>query len=314
VGPPRVTVLAQGETSARTGEWNTLLAWAASPAPEWHHASGLAADRLEEVASASGVSHALVEAALHESSYPRIESGARWTALTVSLPDPEDVLRRDPILLLVSGSDILSLVRHPLDLPEPPAGPGALAWGPRCALHVLGRVLDRNEDLAGRLEREVRALEELPAAESPAQFFEQTFRLKRSLSTAKGDLWRLRGLLEMLADGRRTLPGLGPEQGTLLRRLAEQADYLYETVDGILDALLSLIDLHINIAAHDMNRFMRLLAIVSALALIPAITGGLLGMNLGDSPWPMTLGQVAFCTLILMLGVLYAFQAKGWIR
>ena len=59
---------------------------------------------------------------------------------------------------------------------------------------------------------------------------------------------------------------------------------------------------------------MRLLAIVSTLALIPAVVGGLLGMNLGDAPWPVTLGQVAFGTLVLMLGVLYSFMAKGWLR
>jgi hypothetical protein len=39
-----------------------------------------------------------------------------------------------------------------------------------------------------------------------------------------------------------------------------------------------------------------------------------MGMNLGDSPWPVTLGQVAFATLILILGVLYAFLAKGWLK
>ena len=87
-----------------------------------------------------------------------------------------------------------------------------------------------------------------------------------------------------------------------------------EAFDGIREAVLSIIDLHINIAAHETNRFMRVLAIVSTLALIPAVTGGLLGMNLGDSPWPVTLGQVAFVTLMLMLGVLYAFMAKGWLR
>jgi Mg2+ and Co2+ transporter CorA len=59
---------------------------------------------------------------------------------------------------------------------------------------------------------------------------------------------------------------------------------------------------------------MRLLAIVSTLTLIPVVAGGLLGMNLGDSPWPVTLGQVAFGTLMLMLGVLYTFMAKGWLR
>jgi len=313
-GEPQVTGLRPGEPAPRKRDWHELLKWAAEPTSDWLHASNLAPDRLMQIASAVGVPHVLIEAALHESSYPRIETGPRWTALTVSLPSAGDPSHRDPILLLVSENDVLSLATHPLDLQRQPAKSGALPWGPSCALHIIRLVLARNEDLAGRLERTVRGLEAMPADQSPESFFEETFRLKRVLSTAKGDLWRLRALLEMLAEGRRELPGLRPEQRAAVAELAEEADYLYETVDGVRESVLSLIELHIDLAAHDTNRFMRLLAIVSTLALIPAIAGGLLGMNLGDSPWAVTLGQVAFGTLVLMLGVLYAFMAKGWLR
>jgi Mg2+ and Co2+ transporter CorA len=175
-------------------------------------------------------------------------------------------------------------------------------------------MLGRKEELAGALEREVRILEALPADECPDSFFETTFRLKRALSTAMGDLWRLRAILESMAEGRRELPGLDAAARDAIRLLAEDADFHYETLDHTREAVLSLIDLHINMASHDTNRFMRLVAIMSTLALIPAITGGLLGMNLGDSPWPVTLGQVAFITLMLMLAVLYTFLAKGWLK
>lgn len=313
-GPPRVTRLASGSEAIVAGEWADLLRWAASPTSEWIHASNLAPQRLREAAEAAGVPHVMVEAALNESSYPRLESGKRWSSLTISVPSRSDLASRDPVLMLLTEDDVLSLAVHPLELEKPPAPLGALPWGPRCALDVVRRVLERNEELAGRLERELRELEALPADESPERFFESTFRLKRALSVAKGDLWRLRGLLQMLAEGRRTLPGIGEEGRAAAARLAEEADYLYETIDNTRESVLSLIDLHINVAAHDTNRFMRLVAIVSTLGLIPAVTGGLMGMNLADSPWPVTLGQVAFGTLILILGVLYAFLAKGWLR
>ena len=313
-GPPRVTRLASGSEAIVAGEWTDLLRWAASPTSEWIHASNLAPQRLREAAEAAGVPHVMVEAALNESSYPRLESGKRWSSLTISVPSRSDLASRDPVLMLLTEDDVLSLAVHPLELEKPPAPLGALPWGPRCALDVVRRVLERNEELAGRLERELRELEALPADESPERFFESTFRLKRALSVAKGDLWRLRGLLQMLAEGRRTLPGIGEEGRAAAARLAEEADYLYETIDNTRESVLSLIDLHINVAAHDTNRFMRLVAIVSTLGLIPAVTGGLMGMNLADSPWPVTLGQVAFGTLILILGVLYAVLAKGWLR
>ncbi len=313
-GDPHVMVLRPGDASPQQGEWQGLLRWAAAPTGEWLHASNLSREHLREIATAAGAPHLMVEAALHESSYPRLESGPHWTALTLSIPSRGEDMHRDPVLLLVTDRDVLSLALHPLDLQKPPAGFEALPWGPRCALHIIRRVLDRNEELAGRLERAVRQLEELPPAVSPQSFFEQTFRLKRQLATAKGDLWRLRGLLEMLSDGRRKLPGLDPDPRDGLRELSGEADYLHETVDDIREALLSIIDLHIAVAGHDMNRFMRLVAIVSVLGLIPAVAGGLLGMNLADSPWTVTLGEVAFVTLVLMIGVLYAFMAKGWLR
>ena len=313
-GEPRVTLLEPGDAAPRAAGWDDLLRWAAAPADDWLHASNLSPQRLQEVAAAAGAPHVMIDAALHESSYPRIESGTRWTALTLPVPAAADGGHRDPVVLLVSANGVLSLALHPLELQRVPRGFDTLPWGPRCALDVVRRVLGRNEELTGRLERAVRQLEELPPDVSPQSFFEQTFRLKRVLSSVKGDLWRLRGMLEMLADGRRKLPGLDSGARESLSDLAGEADFLHETVEDLREALLSIIDLHIDIAAHDMNRFMRLLAIVSVLALIPAIVGGLLGMNLADSPWPVTLGEVSFGTLLAMIGVLYAFMAKGWLR
>ena len=167
--------------------------------------------------------------------------------------------------------------------------------------------------IAAQVEHELRALENVGADKSPESFFEAIFRLKRNLALAKGDLWRLRNLLNLLAEGRRELPGLGSDNADL-RQLSEQADYLHETVEKAHEQLLTLLDLHLNIASYDVNRFMRLLAVVSSLAIIPTIIGGLLGMNILGNPWPVTLAQVAFGTFILMLCVLYAFLAKGWLR
>jgi len=80
------------------------------------------------------------------------------------------------------------------------------------------------------------------------------------------------------------------------------------------ESVLSLIELRLDLASHETNRFMRLLAVVTTLALIPSVVGGLLGMNLWDAPWSVTLGQVAFGSLVLTLAVLYTFMAKGWFR
>ena len=63
-----------------------------------------------------------------------------------------------------------------------------------------------------------------------------------------------------------------------------------------------------------MNRVMRVLAVVSVLGLVPTLAGGLLGMNLAESPWSLTLAQVSYAVASLMALLLYTFVAKGWLR
>jgi Mg2+ and Co2+ transporter CorA len=314
-GPPRVAALGPQDRAPRESDWNELLRWIESPDERWMHAENLGEEGIRELAGRLGLSHLMVEAALRETSYPRLESSAQWCAFSLSFPTPlsaGDGAERSPVLLLAGKTHLLSLSLKPLEIQRHPGFDG-LPWGARGVLRAIQEVLERNEALAGQAEQELRRLEGLDAAVSPQSFFEAVFRLKRSLALAKGDLWRLHTLLAALAEGRRELPGLGSNRNAL-HQLSEQADYLHETVEKAQEALLTVLDIHLNMASYDVNRFMRLLAVVSSLALIPTIIGGLLGMNILGNPWPVTLSQVAFGTFILMLCVLYAFMAKGWLR
>jgi hypothetical protein len=47
--------------------------------------------------------------------------------------------------------------------------------------------------------------------------------------------------------------------------------------------------------------------------LIPAVVGGLLGMNLVDNPRPFTLPQVTFAVCTGMVTRPYFFVVKGWL-
>ena len=87
-------------------------------------------------------------------------------------------------------------------------------------------------------------------------------------------------------------------------------DRFYE----LADAAETLIELHVNFKSFEMNAFLKLLAIVSFLGLIPSVAGGLLGMNVAGNPWPVTLGQVAFGVAMGMATALYVFAVKGWLK
>jgi Mg2+ and Co2+ transporter CorA len=99
-----------------------------------------------------------------------------------------------------------------------------------------------------------------------------------------------------------------------IANLTEDVEYLYETVVNIREGVLSVIELHLNVVSFEMNRVMRVLAVVSVLGLIPGVVGGMFGMNLIDNPWKFTLPQVAFFVVFSMISCLYFFFVKGWLR
>ena len=323
-GPVEVCVVPDQAKEAHASSWEEFLQWMRSDGaePKWFSVANLGRKELASIAQAAGVSPEFLESHLVEATYPHLETEGDHVAIFSWLVErpQRSPAERNGLLLLVSRDGVVTLSRRSTDLtrfiresaPRPELA--RLPFPVRMTGEILRVVVDRNEELSGRFETELGALEELPLHESSPGFFEQTFRLKKELSAAQSDLWRLKSVLNDLVDGGRRLPGSDGGEGDFLKQLARDAEYLYDTVNNTRDELLSLIDLHLNVVSFDMNRVMRVLAVVSVLGLIPAVVGGLFGMNLVDNPWPFTLKQVSFCVVFGMTLCLYFFFVKGWLR
>jgi Mg2+ and Co2+ transporter CorA len=63
-----------------------------------------------------------------------------------------------------------------------------------------------------------------------------------------------------------------------------------------------------------MNRAMRVIAVLSALVLIPTLIGQVLGMNILGTPFSLYLWEVTVWTIISMLVVGWVFYRLGWLR
>lgn len=315
-------LLGSPNTPPRKATWEEFLRWVKTPGEQWYHIANPGAHDLAEVAAAAGLSRAFIEAHLFGASYPHLDVAERCLSLFVWWPEatPDKPLERIGVLLLATDKCVFTLSQQPAPLletawssvisPSPEGPPFPL----RMLRGLLRAVLKRNEELVVGFERQLQALEEIPVRESRPEFFEVTFRLKKDLSAVQADLWRLKGLLTAVAESRLKLPEAGPEELPAMQALAEDANYLYETVSNLREGLLSLIELHLNIVSFEMNRVMRVLAVVSVLGLIPAVIGGLFGMNLMGNPWPFTLPQVTFAVVLTMILCLYTFLVKGWLR
>lgn len=301
--------------------WPEFLRELQTASESWYHIQHPTGEDLEKIAAAAGTTAEVLRAHLAGTGFPHIEPVGTDAGFFAWVPEikPTGEITRSGLFFLFGATRLLSFSQRPSGLlaailTAPPA-PAAETrpFAQRMAELFFRAALQQNERLIGRFTHELRGLEEVPVRDSRTTFFEHTFRLKKDLSAAQADLWRLKNLLTELAEGRARLPGAAEVAGEF-RRLADDATYLHEVIVSLREDVLSLIDLHINVVSFDMNRIMRVLAVISALGLIPSVVGGLLGMNLADNPWPLTLPQVAFGVCFGMVVGLYLFFVKGWLR
>ena len=320
--PVEVTDWSQGRfANPHPASWDDFLRWVQAREPGWYNADNVGPAEARQVAAATGLDMAYIESHLQGSSYPHYERQGDCGVLFLWLPaaGPAPAAERQGLLLLATKTSLLTLSRRSRELPLWTASSPAkeleqLPLPSRVTCVLLQTVLHRQEELVGHCERELSGLEEIPVHESRPAFFERAFRLKKEVSAAQSDLWRLRGLLSDFAQGRAQLPSGSAAETEFFRRLADQAEYLYETATNFREGLLSIIDLHLNVNSFEMNRVMRVLAVASVIGLIPGVVGGLFGMNLAGNPWPMTLPQVASAVGFSMIVCLYFFFVKGWLR
>jgi Mg2+ and Co2+ transporter CorA len=322
--PARVVLLRGGKPGAGSEvSWSEFLRWVKEPGAEWFHVAQPSPADLRGIAAAADIPPELLGPQLAGTGYPHVEKVGPYAGFFVMLPEvgAAGEVSREGVYVLVGEENVLSLSRRATALPSlagtaaESAEQAALRFPARTTHLFLRTVLSQSERLAGFHQDELHALEEVPVRDSRAEFFERTFRLKKELTAVQADLWRLRALLAELADGRAPLPGMAAaDERAVFQRLADDAAFLLETVTTTREEVLSLIELHINVVSFDMNRVMRVLAVVSVLGLIPSVVGGLFGMNLADNPWPFTLPQVAFAIGTSMVLALYFFFVKGWLR
>jgi Mg2+ and Co2+ transporter CorA len=319
---PLVSVVAaDGALQPIRSDWGSFLGWTRDPAPLWFHASNLDAGRFTALTQAAGVSAQEVARFLEADQPARLSHGVTHTTLIVQMPtvaeDGFPDVHRDRVLAIVTGDGILTATTGAFDLQTAVAHLAqrsplpAFPFPARIAAAILSLARDRNAVVAHRFDEEARRVE---ALEGGSAFLQDTFRLRREISAAALDLWHLKGIVRALADGKARLRGVDLKEEKYLDDLLAETDSLYETVNKSKEEVKNLIELHINLKSFEMNGFLKLLAVVSFLGLIPSVIGGLLGMNVMGNPWPVTLGQVAFAVAMAMATALYVFAVKGWLR
>jgi Mg2+ and Co2+ transporter CorA len=288
---------------------------------QWFDTFNIGLAELPELERGSGVPRIFLQQAIGPHNYPRLETVNKHQIITtwlttVTMGKVPEIQRTSVMLAILDSKVMLTMAARDCGLWErvlrkvdrnPALTSSRVQQG---ALAFFRTILDLNEEALTHLEGYLRVMEDAPIARSGTPFFQVAFQLRKNLSQIRADLWRISGILKAIDENRIRLPWLADDDDCF-DLMRGQASYLYETADNLREGLLSLIELHMNANSFQMNRVMKVLAVVSSLGLIPATIGGLLGMNILGTPWPLTLPQVIFLVVMLVVAVLYIFLATG---
>lgn len=312
----KVTRCASGEEAARL----------AGRDAQWIDLQNVSEVDLDDISRRLGIPRFVLESRIIQESFPRIDYFSGFTTIFIwdarlvqDGPGVRDIkVSRHSMLIVCQGTHIVTISTGESGLFDIIVAEGLPADGSIVPVKVLKAILRKKlhdgEEIVRAIERKTARLEEVPTGQAPRTFLEDTFILKREIRVVQNNLWHLRQVLDSLRSKKVALAAITDEDMQLFDVLFEDADFLYETAQNINDSLGSLRDLHMNTTTYEMTRVMRFIAVLACLALIPTIAGGLLGMNLVDVPFPITLPEVGLIVGGLMFIALYAFYKMGWLR
>jgi Mg2+ and Co2+ transporter CorA len=305
-----------------------IEAFLRDPEPAWLDISGVSEVDYGNVSKVLDVPEVLIESNLVRGAYPRIDQVDDLTLIFLQNPELVETRRGRTRLLTVrrAGLVVLTSKGKLVTISQPLDGffslilnrarrqkqiPGPLDFA--VLFSILDHITEQYKAIVGDLEAELLGLENIPEGGTPRNFLEVTFQMRREVNRLVSSLFHLKEVITVIVSKGGPFFGLDRKQKGILDAILAETIYVHESAENLLENVMALIDLHINTTSYQMNRVMKVIAIITTITLIPTTIGQMLGMNILDAPWPLFLWQIVTITLLAMLSVAYIFYKLGWL-
>lgn len=293
----------------------------------WIDINSISEHDLEALSSVFGISKLILQSELMEESYPRVDYFEGYSMVYVRIADYQVLngqsvrlqVTRAGLLIICLGDNIITLsiaksnyFEHILEKARKVESSQDSAVV-TILYSTLKYILEKNKHVITALEGQLIEMESIPLNKRPTNFLEMTFYLRKEVNQLVPALLHLKEVLSVIADKRVPLSGFNDSHAKVFDILLDEAGYQHETASNARDNLLSLIDLYINTTSYEMNKVMRIIAVITSMSIIPAVLG-LLGSNIIGNPWDIQLWQVFSILggIILIMG--WIFYRLGWLK
>ncbi len=304
--------------------WEELERHLASPDEEWIHLSNVGEADLLRLSALLRVPHHQFRLGQVDELWPHAGHVERTVLLFLQSGEIRyprrtreffTVARRGAVVAL-QGRKAVSVSPHGAVvfarvLEELRAAPEGGNFQVRVVDGLLAATLADYRTLFTEIQLEVAGIAETPRAKLPKDFLNRIYELHKTIGRLSSNLARFRELVARLSSGRLPIDGLDEAARTRLEGLADETTFLSETAGDAAESVRTIIDVYINQSSFETNRILKILAVITAVALIPATLGGLLGI---DGPYDFQLWEVALVVFVSITFVGYCFIKLGWLR
>jgi Mg2+ and Co2+ transporter CorA len=179
---------------------------------------------------------------------------------------------------------------------------------------MLEATLKEYRSIFSDIELEVSRIGSTPRSKLPRDFLQRMYELNKEVTRLSSNMVHFKELLGVVITKRVPLEGFGKSAEEDFKALQDETSFLNDIADDVVDHLRTIIDLYINQSSYETNRILKILAVITALAIIPSAIGGILGMNLLDVPYTFELWQIVVVIVFSMAFIGYCFIKLGWLR
>jgi Mg2+ and Co2+ transporter CorA len=228
-------------------------------------------------------------------------------------------ISRSGVIVICTGKKIVTVSRHSLGMmdelleaikqknPEDGFVVSAL-YG------ILDFMLTDYRSVLSEIEMEIIEIGNTERSRLPKDFLERIYQMEKEVSRLVSNLLHFKDMLTIITSKKVTLEGFDKQSEEAFQVLEQSAGYLNEIAHDTINNLRSIIDLYINQTSFEANKILKILAVITAISVIPSAVSGILGTNLLDTPYGATLWQLTFIITAAMSFVAYAFVKMGWLK
>lgn len=328
-GPP--TVIRQVDSNFQIAE---NLSWADFKAHvadgkrhEWLDLHYVSDEGFTQLSSVLGIPEPHFKSGLMDEIYPHIDYVQKASFIFVQsgqIKYPQTAtnyltISRSGVIVICNGTKIITVSRHSVDLLEEvlssvqkKTADGAFVVP--VLYSVLEHMLNDYRSILSEIELEVLKIGNTPRSKLPKDFLERIYQLDKEVSRLVSNLVHFKDMLSIITSKKVPLEGFNEGSEEAFHVLQDGAGYLNEISHDLIENLRSNIDLYINQTSFETNRILKILAVITAISVIPSAISGILGTNLLDTPYGAALWQLSFIITVSMAFVTYTFVKLGWLK